>query len=108
MEEVNSRVEKYPETLELFMQLGEIFEPLVDEVNATLDIEDVIPEFDAIDSGDYNAAWETVSAFGALAEASSANAAAKRGIYQQFSAKAVHYVWDKLDAVDGELCTGAV
>lgn len=86
MEEVNSGVEKYPETLELFMQLGEIFEPLVDEVNATLDIEDVIPEFDAIDSGDYNAAWETVSAFGALAEASSANAAAKRGIYQQFSA----------------------
>ena len=86
MEEIYSRIEKYPETTELFMQLGEIFEPLVDEVTATLDIEDVIPEFDVIDGGSYSAAWETVSALGALAEASSDNAAAKGGIYQQFSA----------------------
>ena len=87
MEEVSSRIEKYPETTELFMQLGEIFEPLVDEVTAKLDIEDVVPAFDAIDKGKYDAAWETVSAFGALAEASSANAKVKGDIYQQFKTR---------------------
>ena len=87
LEAVESRVEKYPATHELFEQLGEIVEPLVDEVTATLDIEDVVPVFDAIDMGEYGAAWETVSAFEALAEASYDNAAAKEGIYQQFKTR---------------------